>query len=196
MAVMVPLLLLGGLEVGLRLCGFGYPTGFFLPAQIDGRRFYVTNEKFGYRFFPPSLARTPLIMRLADPKPANSYRIFLLGESAAQGDPDPSFGAGRYLEVLLRERYPGTGLSGCLRRHDRHQFACPASHCPRMRQPRRRFMDRVHGQQRNRRTFRGRHRLWPCCAPGSKPMIKFSLALKTTKIGQLINTLSQAKLPP
>ena len=40
-------------------------------------------------------------------KPAGAYRIFLFGESAAQGDPDPSFGAGRYLQALLRERYPG-----------------------------------------------------------------------------------------
>jgi tetratricopeptide (TPR) repeat protein len=41
-------------------------------------------------------------------KPTNSYRIFLLGESAALGDPDPAYGFGRYLEVLLRKRYPDT----------------------------------------------------------------------------------------
>ena len=40
-------------------------------------------------------------------KPPNTCRIFILGESAAQGDPEPAYGAGRYLEVLLRERYPG-----------------------------------------------------------------------------------------
>ncbi|HWY31537.1 MAG TPA: tetratricopeptide repeat protein, partial [Candidatus Acidoferrum sp.] len=39
-------------------------------------------------------------------KPAGIYRIFILGESAAMGDPEPEFGAGRYLEILLRERFP------------------------------------------------------------------------------------------
>ena len=100
--------MLGGLELGLRLSSYGYPTRFFIRTQIDGRDYYVSNDKFGYRFFPPVLARTPSPMRMAAPKPARSYRIFLFGESAAQGDPDPTFGVGRYLEVLLRERYPGT----------------------------------------------------------------------------------------
>ena len=39
-------------------------------------------------------------------KPAGAVRIFVLGSSAAQGMPDPSFSVGRILEVLLRERYP------------------------------------------------------------------------------------------
>ncbi len=45
---------------------------------------------------------------MAVKKPAGTFRVFLFGESAAQGDPDPTFGAGRYLQALLRERYPGT----------------------------------------------------------------------------------------
>ena len=47
-------------------------------------------------------------MRMEVKKPANTYRIFVFGESAAMGDPDPTFGAWRYLQVLLRERFPGT----------------------------------------------------------------------------------------
>lgn len=42
---------------------------------------------------------------LAD-KPADVRRIFVFGESAAMGDPQPAYGASRYLEVLLRERFP------------------------------------------------------------------------------------------
>jgi hypothetical protein len=106
--VLVPVLLLSGLELTLRLFDYGYPTSFFLRTQIDGRGYFVTNDKFGYRFFPPVLARTPSPMRMTESKSTNSYRIFLFGESAAQGDPDPTFGAGRYLEALLRERYPET----------------------------------------------------------------------------------------
>jgi tetratricopeptide (TPR) repeat protein len=102
------LLLVGGLELALRLCGYGYPTSFFLKTKIDGLDYYVSNDRFGYRFFPPALARMPLPIRMAANKPANTYRIFVFGESAALGDPDPTFGAWRYLQVLLRERFPAT----------------------------------------------------------------------------------------
>jgi tetratricopeptide (TPR) repeat protein len=104
----VPLLLLGGIELGLRLGGYGYDIGFFRRIQINGHNFYVPNEEFGYRFFPPAIARSADPFRFAAEKATNSYRIFLFGESAANGDPDPTYGVGRYLEVLLRERYPGT----------------------------------------------------------------------------------------
>jgi len=101
-------LVIGGLELALRLCGYGYPTRFFLKTKIDGKDYYVSNDQFGYRFFPPALARTPTPMRMPVRKPAHTFRIFVFGESAAMGDPDPTFGAWRYLEVLLRERFPGT----------------------------------------------------------------------------------------
>ncbi len=106
--IFIPLLLVGGLEMGLRLAHYGYPPQFFLKTRISGQDFYVPNDRFGYRFFPPQIARTPFALRMPVKKPAKCYRIFLFGESAAQGDPDPTFGCGRYLEALLRERYPGT----------------------------------------------------------------------------------------
>jgi tetratricopeptide (TPR) repeat protein len=107
-ATLVPLFLLGTLELGLRLAGYGYPTRFFLPRTIGGKEFLVPNDKFTHRFFPPSLARAPLSGRMDAHKPKGAYRIFLFGESAAYGDPDPSFGVGRYLEALLETRYPAT----------------------------------------------------------------------------------------
>ncbi len=107
-AILIPLLGFGALELGLRVAGYGYPTSFFVRAEIGDKGYYITNDRFGFRFFPPTLARTPVPLRMAVDKPANRRRIFLFGESAAQGDPDPTFGVGRYLEVLLRERYPGT----------------------------------------------------------------------------------------
>jgi tetratricopeptide (TPR) repeat protein len=108
--IVVPLLVFGSAELALRLGGYGYPTSFFLRTRINGHGFYVPNEKFGYRFFSPALARAPVPIRMEAQKAANSYRIFLFGESAANGDPDPAYGVGRYLEVLLRERFPGTGF--------------------------------------------------------------------------------------
>ena len=107
-AVVIPLLVIGGLELGLRLSGYGYPTSFFVKTKIGGVDYYVPNDRFGYRFFPPALARTPVSLRMLVTKPAGTYRIFVFGESAAMGDPDPTFGSWRYLQVLLHERFPGT----------------------------------------------------------------------------------------
>jgi tetratricopeptide (TPR) repeat protein len=106
-ALASPFLLLAALEGVLRVKGYGYPTTFFLRQRIGGQDFYVPNDRFGFRFFPPAIARTPFALRMQAKKPANICRIFLFGESAAQGDPDPTFGVGRYLHALLRERFPG-----------------------------------------------------------------------------------------
>jgi len=106
--ILGPSLVFGGLELGLRLFGYGYATSFFLRTAIQGQEYYVTNDRFAWRFFPPALARTPVLLRMTAKKPAGTYRIFLFGESAAYGDPNPAFGAGRYLQRLLRERFPGT----------------------------------------------------------------------------------------
>jgi tetratricopeptide (TPR) repeat protein len=105
---LVPLFLLGGLELGLRALGYGFSTSYFQKSTIGGEHFLVPNYKFSRRFFPPALARVPVLCRMAEPKPEGTFRIFLFGESAAFGDPEPSFGVGRFLEVLLEERYPDT----------------------------------------------------------------------------------------
>jgi tetratricopeptide (TPR) repeat protein len=103
---LAPLLVLGAAELVLRLAGYGYPTSFFKPAVIKGQPCLVENDKFGLRFFPAELARSPAPTVIHTPKPPGRYRIFLLGESAALGDPAPAFGVGRYLQTLLRQRYP------------------------------------------------------------------------------------------
>jgi tetratricopeptide (TPR) repeat protein len=107
-AVIVPLLALGGLEAGLRLAGYGYDTGFFKKIRVGQKTYLVSNENFDLRFFPPQLARYPVPIMMEAKKPAGTCRIFIFGESAALGDPAPAYGASRYLDVLLRERFPGT----------------------------------------------------------------------------------------
>jgi len=106
--VLSPLLVFGLLEGGLRLAGYGYPTGFFLRRNFVGQNLITENEKYGYRFFGPALARNPRRFALPAVKSPGTCRVFVLGESAAYGDPQPEFGLPRMLEVLLRERWPGT----------------------------------------------------------------------------------------
>jgi len=101
--VLSPILFFGLLEAGLRLTGYGYPTGFFLGPDAQGA--YRTNDRFGWRFFPPALAREPQASLLSA-KPPGTVRIFVLGSSAAMGEPDPSFSFGRILAVMLHEQYP------------------------------------------------------------------------------------------
>lgn len=107
-ATVVPLVVLCSLEVFLRVAGYGYSTRFFVPREIEGVDYLVPNREFTHQFFPVSLARSPLPSRMLAEKPEDTFRIFLFGGSAAYGDPDPSFGVGRHLEALLERRYPET----------------------------------------------------------------------------------------
>ncbi|HMO65475.1 MAG TPA: hypothetical protein PKE47_09700, partial [Verrucomicrobiota bacterium] len=94
-AVLLPLAALLAAEAALRLAGFGFPTAFLLRARAaDGREFWIENDRFGWRFFPPEIARTPPPVRFPVAKPPGTVRIFLLGESAALGDPQPVYGPG------------------------------------------------------------------------------------------------------
>jgi len=87
--------------------GYGFSTHFFRTFRQASGKFLVNNDTFTLRFLPPDLARWPEPFMLPAVKPPNTTRIFIFGESAAMGDPRPAYGAGRFLEVLLRERYPG-----------------------------------------------------------------------------------------
>jgi tetratricopeptide (TPR) repeat protein len=105
--MLLPVIGLAMLEVVLRLAGYGHPTGFFKEVNSKGGRYLVDNEYFSLRFFPPELARWPGSVKLAAEKPGGVRRIFVFGESAAMGDPQPAYSASRYLEVMLQERFPG-----------------------------------------------------------------------------------------
>lgn len=108
MAIGVPVVIFGLLELVLRLIGFGYPTGFLLRSQRDGQDVLVQNSQFGWRFFGAAMARTPAAICIPKAKDPNTVRIIVFGESAAFGDPDPRFGLPRMLEAMLELRYPGT----------------------------------------------------------------------------------------
>jgi tetratricopeptide (TPR) repeat protein len=106
LAVLLPLVALAATEVVLRVAVPGRPTSFFIR---DGDR-YVTNPRFGWRFFPVALARTPQPLEFAATKPANTFRVFVFGESAAMGIPEPAFGFSRMLEIMLEAANPGVDV--------------------------------------------------------------------------------------
>lgn len=106
-AVVVGLLSFGFLEGGLRLFGFGHSTAFFREVRDEqGRHWWRENREVTAPYFPPQLIRRPQAIRLPEPKPADTYRIFVLGSSAAMGDPEPAFSLARQLELLLKTAYP------------------------------------------------------------------------------------------
>ncbi len=104
-ATLAPVLFLCLLEGSLRLFGYGYPSDFFVP--VPGRSAWTTNQRFGWQFFPPAIAREPQVCEFPFAKSEDTCRIFILGESATMGVPEPAFSFGRMLEAMLRERYPG-----------------------------------------------------------------------------------------
>lgn len=105
-ATIVPLLVLGVVEGCLRLAGVGYPTALLTPCTVQGKAASCYNLFFAAPFFPAGSVQTPRLYSIPTQKPAGTYRIVVLGESAAMGDPDPAYGFSRYLEVMLRERFP------------------------------------------------------------------------------------------
>ncbi|MCK6500481.1 MAG: hypothetical protein L6Q38_13490, partial [Nitrospira sp.] len=110
-AVLAPILFLVLVELGLRLVGYGYPTSYFIPDSRPGSgdRLFE-NPAFGRRFFPAGLLRVPPPTTLTRAKAPGTIRILVFGESAAMGDPKPSYGVARYLEVMLLERHPGVAF--------------------------------------------------------------------------------------
>lgn len=104
--LLVPLLLVVLAEVGLRIANVGYSTDLLSPCTVQGKATSCYNLFFAAPFFPAGSVQTPRLYAIPRRKASGTYRIFVLGESAAMGDPDPAYGFSRYLEVMLRERFP------------------------------------------------------------------------------------------
>ncbi len=105
LAVAVPAALFLALEGGLRLAGIGKSADFLIPDDKPG--YFRTNPDFASLFLPGNFDLRPLNFRISRHKPPNTLRIVVLGESAAQGVPVPSFAFAPQLRAQLRARYPG-----------------------------------------------------------------------------------------
>jgi len=110
--IALPLLLFAAVELILRLFGWGgYPawirevgrlssgaTLCFVEAAASKPYFFANPERRG-----GSTMQTSLVM----PKPADTVRIFLVGESAAQGYPQPrNLAVSSFLQAMLADAWP------------------------------------------------------------------------------------------
>lgn len=105
--MVVPVVVLLLVEGVLRVAGYGVSVDFYRRASVGGAERFLSNPHFGRAFFPPQLRRECLPFSLPVEKTPGMVRIFLLGASAAAGVPEPAYGMGRILETMLRDQYPG-----------------------------------------------------------------------------------------
>jgi tetratricopeptide (TPR) repeat protein len=105
-AVLIPAAVLVLLEIALRIADVGFTTDLLVPCTVRGVPASCYNLFFATPYFPAGMVQTPRLYSIPVTKPPGIYRIFVLGESAAMGDPDSAYGFSRYLEVMLRERFP------------------------------------------------------------------------------------------
>jgi tetratricopeptide (TPR) repeat protein len=172
------------LEVALRLGGYGHDTHFFQTVRIDDREMLVENDSFGDRFFPAGVARLPLPIMMEAQKPAEVFRIFVFGESAAEGDPDPAFGPARFMEILLRERFPQQRfeiVNVAVTANDSHGILPIARECARLNGD---LWIIYMGNNEMIGPF-GAAGVFGRKAP-PLPLIRASLALQQTRLGQLL----------
>ena len=107
-AVVLPAAFFLCLEGALRVVGYGHSVRFLIPDEKPG--YLRTNPEFASSFLPGNFDLRPLNFRIPARKPPGAVRIVILGESAAQGIPVPSFAFGAQLRAQLRERYPGKDI--------------------------------------------------------------------------------------
>jgi tetratricopeptide (TPR) repeat protein len=107
--VVAPYLFLAILELVLRLFSFGNDLSLFVPSSDS--KYLKINRAVGERFFSRLEHTTPLNELFLKEKPANGYRIFVLGESTIQGFPYEANGAfTRILQRRLQDIFPDRSI--------------------------------------------------------------------------------------
>ena len=107
--VILPIIFLIVLEVFLRIINYGYNFEQWLDA---GEGKYILNPNIGRKYFPTGNFTPNTIEDVFDQhKKANSFRVFVLGESSAQGFPyNPMGSFSRYIRRRLELVYPNTQI--------------------------------------------------------------------------------------
>ncbi len=110
----VPLLFFGVLELGLRYADYGGSLDLFVaaPAEAFDEPRWVTNPQVAQRYFPrPGYFPRPRYETFRQQKPANGYRIFVLGGSTAASWPYPAnVSFSRILQQRLSDTFPDRAI--------------------------------------------------------------------------------------
>jgi tetratricopeptide (TPR) repeat protein len=186
-AVGIPLLMLVLLELSLRAFGFGYETSFLLTSAQRHSDIFIENNRFGWRFFGPKLARSPDAFCIPADKSNNVIRIFVFGESAAFGDPKPEYGLPRMLQAMLSLRHPDKNfevINAAMTGINSHAVREIAADC-------------AHADGDVWVVYMGNNEVVGPFGAGtvfgkqtpSLPLIRATLALKATRTGQLLDRL-------
>jgi tetratricopeptide (TPR) repeat protein len=192
--VLVPTLFFLVLELALRLAGFGYSTSFLLKSSVHDRPVYIQNDRFAWRFFSKNFARVPAPFAIQRYKPPGTVRVFVFGESAAYGDPQPEFGLPRMLQAMLSLRYPGIHfevVNAAMTAINSHAILPIARDCARASGD---IWVLYMGNNEVVGPF-GAGTVFGPQAP-RLALIRSALAAKTTRTGQLVDTLLQKLNPP
>ena len=190
--ILIPLFLLCLLELGLRIFGYGFDPSPIVPYNLNGRQAICDNHQFPWRFFSPQITRDFNPFIFIDKKPANTYRIFILGSSAAQGVPDSAFAFDRILRVMLQEAFPSIKFevfNTALTAVNSHAVLPLAKEC-------------VRHQADLLVVYMGNNEIVGPYGPGtvfapfysSLAFIRFNMALRTLRLGQLLSRLEQASV--
>ncbi len=106
--VLIPFLILGLVEAGLRTFGYGDDTRLFITAAEELPQYFRVNPKVARRFFymQSVIPAAPKDLFLKT-KPENGVRLFVLGESSAAGFPyGNNLTFSRILHARLAEALP------------------------------------------------------------------------------------------
>ena len=154
----------------------------------------VDNPRFGWRFFPPAVARAPRPLYLSARKPVGTVRIFVFGESAAMGDPEPAYGFARQLERLLQARHPDRKIevvNAAMTAINSHVIRQIARDC----EPGEGDFWLVFAGNNEVIGPFGAGTVFGQQAPGLAT-VRFILALKATRVGQLLANLTRRASEP
>lgn len=108
--ICLPLLLFLAGEGVLRLCGFGGYDPVLRPAgPVAGGSLIIADQAGAISYFFANRSRPGYNDQyvFVDPKPTNVFRIFIVGESAAKGYPQPrNLASSAFLEKMLTDAWP------------------------------------------------------------------------------------------
>ena len=109
-AVLLPVLCVLGVEGILRLRGYGgYPPTLRQVGPVEGGTLVLADQQGAISWFFANPTRPGFNDQycFVTPKPTNTFRVFMVGESAMKGYPQPrNLASSAFLRVMLQDAWP------------------------------------------------------------------------------------------